>query len=168
MATELYDLTIPAFLRGFSAMAAFLEKGRAHADAEGVAHEELLSARLYADMAPLTGQVQRASDAAKFTAARLGQIEAPAMPDTEASFAELQDRIARTVTFLKSVPAEAINGREDADVTLVTPSRSIPFKGRNYALGFALPNFYFHLTTAYGILRMKGVPLGKLDYLGAS
>lgn len=166
MATELYDLTVPVFLRGFKAMAAFLEKARAHADARGIAHEELLTARLYEDMAPLTAQIQRASDAAKFAAARLAGIEPPAMPDTEASFDELQARIAATMAFLESVPREAVDGREEADVELKTPSRSFHFKGRGYLLGFALPNFYFHVTTAYGILRHKGVPLGKMDYLG--
>lgn len=166
MATDLYDLTVPVFLRGFKAMAAFLEKARAHADANGIAHDELLTARLYEDMAPLTSQIQRASDAAKFAGARLAGIDAPAMPDTEASFDELQARIAATVAFLNSVPRDAIDGQEDRDVELKTPSRSFQFKGRGYLLGFALPNFYFHVATAYGILRHKGVPLGKMDYLG--
>jgi uncharacterized protein len=166
MATELYDLTVPVFLRGFKAMAAFLEKARAQADERGVAHDELLMARLYEDMAPLTAQIQRASDAAKFAAARLAGVEAPAMPDSETTFDALQARIAATVAFLNSVPRDAIDGREDADVELKTPSRSFEFKGRGYVLGFALPNFYFHVTTAYDILRHKGVPLGKMDYLG--
>ena len=147
-------------------MSAFLDKGRAWADENGIAHDELLSARLHPDMGPLTMQVQRASDTAKNAAARLGQIEAPAMPDTEASFAELQDRIARTVAFLETVPAEAMNGREDAEIVVTTPGRSFSFTGSGYAQGFVLPNFYFHLTAAYAILRMKGVPVGKMDYLG--
>jgi len=166
MATELYDLTVPALLRGFKAMAAFLEKARAHADEHGIAHDDLLAARLYDDMAPLTGQIQRASDTAKFAASRLSGLQPPAMPDTEASFDDLQARIAATVAFLNSVPREAVDGREDADVELKTPSFSVQFKGRGYLLGFALPNFYFHVTTAYGILRHKGVPLGKMDYIG--
>jgi len=166
MATELYDLTVPVFLRGFKAMAAFLEKARAHADEHGIAHDELLTARLYEDMAPLTSQVQRASDSAKFAVSRLADVVPPAMSDTEASFDQLQARIAATVDFLNSVAREAIDGREDADVELKTPSASFQFKGRGYVLGFALPNFYFHVTTAYDILRHKGVPLGKRDYLG--
>lgn len=167
MATELHDLTVPAFLQGFSAMAAFLEKAREHADARGIPHDELLRARLFEDMAPLTGQVQRASDAAKFALARLSASEAPAMPDVEKSFDELQARIAATADYLKSIPADAVNGREDADVELKTPSASFAFKGLHYVQGFALPNFYFHVTTAYAILRHKGVPLGKPDYIGA-
>lgn len=166
MATELYDLTVPVFLRGFKAMAAFLDKAHAWADENGVPHEALLTARLQEDMAPLTAQVQRTSDAAKFAIARIGQVEAPAMPDTEASFDELQARIAATVEFLKSIPREAIDGREDAAIEVKTPSRSFHFKGLPYLTGFVLPNFYFHMTAAYAILRHKGAPLGKMDYLG--
>jgi uncharacterized protein len=166
MATELYDLTVPVFLRGFKAMAAFLDKGRAWADEQGVPHDTLLDARLHDDMAPLTAQVQRCSDAAKFALARIGQIEAPAMADTEASFDELQARIAATVAFLKSVPRDVIDGREGADVEVKTKKSSFHFKGLPYVTGFVLPNFYFHMTTAYAILRHQGVPVGKMDYLG--
>ncbi|HEX8301931.1 DUF1993 domain-containing protein [Sphingomonas sp.] len=166
MATELYDIAVPAFLRGFTAMAAFLDKGRAWADEQGVPHEELLAARLYEDMAPLPSQVQRASDAAKLATARLAALEAPPMPDTEASFEELQARIAATVDFLKSVPREKVDGREDAEIVLKLPNNELKFTGRAYLTGFALPNFYFHVTAAYAILRMKGVPVGKRDFLG--
>ena len=166
MATELYDLSTPVFLRGFTAMAGFLEKGRAHAEATGMAEADLLDAKLYEDMKPLTYQIQRASDAAKFTTMRLGQVENEPMEDNEASFAALQDRVARTIAFIEAVPASAINGREDAVVTITLPNRSFEMTGRNYLLGFALPNFYFHVTTAYAILRHKGVPIGKIDFLG--
>lgn len=166
MSTELYDLTVPPLLRGFKALSAFLEKARAWADEQGVPHAQLLEARLADDMAPLTAQIQRVSDAAKFAVARLGQVEAPSMPDTEASFDELQARIAATVAFLKSVPRELIDGREDAEVEVKTPSRSFHFKGLPYVTGFVLPNFHFHMTTAYAILRHQGAPLGKMDYLG--
>ena len=166
MATELYDITIPVFIRGFGALAKFLDKGRIYADEHNLPDEALLGARLYEDMAPLTSQVQRASDAAKFAAARLAQIEGPPMPDTEASFDELQARIAATVAFLETIDPKAVNGREDADITIKTPNKSFEMKGRAYALNFALPNFYFHATTAYAILRAKGVPVGKMDFLG--
>jgi hypothetical protein len=168
MATELYDLTIPVFIRGFASMAAILEKGRAFADENGIAHADLLQARLIEDMHPLVYQVQRASDAAKFTASRLGQVDAVPMADEEASFADLQSRIARTVDFLKSVPAEAINGREDATITIKLPNRSFDMSGLAYAQGFAIPNFYFHSTMTYALLRMKGVPVGKMDFLGGA
>jgi hypothetical protein len=166
MTTPLYDLTIPIFLRGFAAMAAILEKGRAFADEQGIAHEALLQARLIEDMHPLVYQVQRASDAAKFTCVRLGQVENVPMEDNEASFADLQDRIARTVALLKSVPAEAINGREEATITIKLPNRSFDMSGVAYVQGFAMPNFYFHATMTYALLRMKGVGIGKMDFLG--
>jgi hypothetical protein len=166
MATELYDLTIPVFIRGFASMTAFLEKARAYADGAGIPHAELLEARLAEDMKPLPYQIQRCSDAAKFVAVRVGQVETVAMEDEEASFAELQERIARTVAFLKKVPAGAMNGREDAEIVIKLPNRSFEMDGRAYVLGFAMPNFYFHMTAAYAILRHKGVPIGKQDYLG--
>jgi hypothetical protein len=166
MATELYDITVPAFLRGFAAMAAFLEKGRVWADEQGIAHEALLNARIHEDMAPLTSQIQRVSDGAKLATARLAGVEGPTMPDTETSFDELQARIAATVDFIKSVPREKIDGREDAEIVLKLPNNELKFTGCQYVTGFALPNFYFHVTTAYAILRMKGVPVGKRDYLG--
>jgi hypothetical protein len=166
MATELYDLTVPVFLRSFAALSALLEKGRAFADENGLDHAKLLDARLADDMAPLTSQIQRASDSAKGAAVRLGGVTNVAMADTEVSFDDLQARIAATVAFLKSVPREAIDGQEARAVTLPTPGGPIEFTGIGYALGFALPNVFFHVTTAYAILRHKGVPLGKLDYLG--
>ncbi|HWK35353.1 DUF1993 domain-containing protein [Sphingomonas sp.] len=167
MAIELHDLLAPALLRGFAAMATFLDKARDWADTQGIAHAALLDARLIADMAPLTAQVQRASDTAKGGFVRIGGIDNVAMADDEASFADLQSRIARTVAFIESVPRAAIDGKEAAPVVLTTPGGDIPFTAICYAQGFVLPNFYFHVTTAYAILRMQGVPLGKLDYLGA-
>lgn len=167
MPLSFYESSIPAFLRGFTNLAAILERGRVFADEQGIAHDELLNARLIADMAPLTAQVQRCSDTAKNTAVRVGQVESVAMPDTETSFDELQARIAATVAFLEAVPVESFAGREEAEVTLPTPHGEMRFTARDYVQGFALPNFYFHLTMAYALLRMKGVPLGKLDYLGA-
>ena len=166
MATNLYDLTVPAFLRGFAALDAFLDKSRDWADEQGIGHATLLEARLIEDMAPLASQVQRASDAAKLATARLAGIDGPAMPDTETSFAELKARIAATVAFLESVPRAQIDGREDAEIILKLPSTEIKFTGLGYLTGFALPNFYFHVTTAYALLRMQGVPVGKRDYLG--
>jgi len=166
MSLSLYDVSVPPFLRAFSAMSAFLEKGRAFADENGLPHADLLEARLIEDMAPLIAQVQRASDSAKFTVVRVGQIENIAIPDEETSFADLQERIAKTVAFLQAAPTSCMDGREDAEVILTTPRGSVPFTGKSYVLGFALPNFYFHMTTAYALLRQKGVPVGKLDFLG--
>ena len=166
MATELYDLTVPAFLRGFAAMSAFLAKGETWAKDNNVDPADLLTAKLYDDMAPLTAQVQRSTDSAKFTVVRIGGVENVPMPDEEVTFADLQARIAKTVELLKSVSPDAMNGQEGKAVMLPTPNRTLEFTGQSYVLGFVLPNFYFHVTTAYAILRMKGVPVGKMDYLG--
>jgi hypothetical protein len=166
MSLSLYDVSVPVFIRTFGNLSAFLEKGRDFADEKGMPHAELLEARLFPDMAPFTAQIQRASDAAKFTAARVGQLEPVAMPDTETSFDELQARIATTVAFLKSVPANSMDGRDAAEIVLKTQNHTMTFPARDYVLSFALPNFFFHVTTAYALLRHKGVPLGKLDFLG--
>ena len=166
MTTPLYDLTVPIFLRGFHAMSGFLAKGEAWAAEQGMDPAELLTARLFEDMAPLTGQVQRASDGTRFCLVRLGGVENVPMPDEETTFAALQDRIAKTVAFLKTVPREAVDGKEEAKIELKLPNRTLDFTGSSYVLGFALPNFYFHVTTAYAILRHKGVPVGKMDFLG--
>lgn len=168
MATEFYDITVPVFIRTLGTMARFLEKGRAFAAEQGLGEAELLDARLIADMAPLTAQVQRVSDTAKLFAVRVGGVDNVAMADDETSFDQLQARIARTVDFLKAVPAEAINGREGTEVVVRFPNGEMNFTGLSYAQGFAIPNFYFHVTTAYAILRMKGVPVGKMDFLGGA
>jgi hypothetical protein len=164
--TSLYDLTVPAFRRGFASLSAILTAGETFARDHGIAEADMLGTRLVADMAPLTAQVQRASDTAKGAMVRIGGIPNLAMADDEASFAALQQRIAATLAFLDTVPRAAIDGKEDAPVTLVTSGGSVDFTGRSYVLGFVLPNFYFHIATAYALLRMRGVPIGKMDYLG--
>jgi hypothetical protein len=166
MSLSLYDISVPAFLRGFANLTEILKKGEAFADEKGIAHKELLEARLIEDMLPLTGQIQRASDAAKFVPVRLGAAENVPMADEEVTFADLHARIGKTVDFLKAVVPAAMADREEIDVVVKSRSGETHFTGKNYVLGFALPNFYFHTTTAYAILRHKGVPVGKLDYLG--
>ena len=164
--TSLYDLTVPAFRRGFASLSAILTIGETYARDQGISEADLLGCRLIEDMAPLTAQVQRASDTAKSAMVRIGGVPMVSMADEESSFAELQQRIAATLAFLDGVPRDAIDGREGAPVTLVTPSQTFEFTAQSYVLGFVLPNFYFHLTTAYAVLRMRGVPIGKMDYLG--
>lgn len=166
MTLSLYDVSVPVLVRGLGNLSALLEKGRAFADETGLDHAVLLEARLAPDMAPLPYQVQRASDTAKGLAVRVGQVASLAMADEETSFAELQQRIAATIAFLDAVPADSMDGREGAEILLTTPSATISFTGTSYVLGFALPNFFFHVTTAYALLRHKGVPVGKMDYLG--
>lgn len=158
---SLYATTIPGFLHSLSALSKILEKGRAFADEQGIAHEELVGARLAADMLPLAGQVQRASDTARFVAVRVGGIEPKPMADEEKTFADLQQRITATQDYLKAVPADSFDGKEEIEVK----AAGQVFNGLTYVTFFAVPNFYFHVTTAYDILRHKGVAVGKRDYL---
>jgi hypothetical protein len=166
MATELYDLTVPVFTRALKALSGLLDKAVAHAGEAGA--EAMLSNRLIEDMHPLSKQVQIACDSAKLCTARLSGIEGPVNEDTETTVAELKARIASTLEFIGSVPRAAIDGQEDRDVVLKFPGGEWPFKGPAYVIAFALPNFFFHLTTAYGLLRQAGVPIGKRDFLGAA
>lgn len=166
MSTSLYDLTIPIFIRNLETLDRILTKGEAFAAEKGIDPSELLNARLIDDMAPFTSQIQRISDSAKGTAVRLGGIANVAMADDETSFADLHARIAKTIDFLEAVPRDAIDGKEEVAVSLQTPGRSFEFTGLAFVQTFVLPNFYFHMTTAYALLRMKGVPIGKMDYLG--
>lgn len=166
MATDLHDIIAPALTRGLTNLAALLHKGEAFAADGRVTTDDLLGARLVDDMHPLVNQVQLASDSAKGAMARLAGVPIPAMPDTEASFADLQARIARTLDFVASIPADAVNGKEASEIVLTFPQGEMRFTASDYVRGFVLPNFYFHLTTAYALLRAQGVPIGKRDFLG--
>ncbi|MDX3900618.1 MAG: DUF1993 domain-containing protein [Sphingobium sp.] len=166
MATDLYDLTIPVLIRALRNLSAVLAKGAAFAEDQDIDPATLTQARLIADMRPLTAQVQLATDSAKGAAIRLGDLDPFPLADTESSFAELQERIAKTVTFLEAVPRDRIDGREEAEIVLQTPGGSLTFAARAYVLDFVLPNVFFHVTMAYALLRQAGAPLGKLDYLG--
>lgn len=165
MGLSLYDVSVPVFVRGMRNMGAFLEKARRHAASTGMADSELAEARLYPDMLPLTGQVQRASDSARFVLSRVGQQAMVPIEDNETTFDELQGRIQATLDVLAAAPAGCMDGREEAPVVVKTRAGELHFTGRDYVLSFALPNFFFHVTTAYAILRHKGVPVGKVDFL---
>ena len=167
MTLSLYDISIPALQRAMKQLAFVLEKGEAHAKASGLDPATLVQARLAPDMFDLARQVQTASDTAKGCAARLAGQEPPSWPDTETTFGELQARVAKTIAYLDAAPRAAIDGGEERTVTLKLRAGPKDFRGRDYALRFALPNLYFHVTAAYAILRHKGVALGKPDYLGA-
>ena len=166
MATDLHALTAPVFVRALNNLDKILDKARAFAAEKGIDEQELLEARLIGDMGNLISQIQRASDSSKGCMVRLGGVENVAMEDNETTFDDLKARIAKTIEFVKSVPADAINGKEDAEILLKFPDGELKFAGRDYLLGFVHPNFYFHVTTAYALLRMKGVPIGKRDFLG--
>ena len=167
MPLSMYEMSVPLFIRTMRNLGAFLEKGRADAEARKYAPEILADARLAPDMHKLTRQVQIASDTVKNGAARLAGLEPPVMPDTETTFDELQARIARTIGFLETVPEAKLEGSETRQVTLKFPGREMTFTGADYLTRFVLPNLYFHTTTAYNILRHNGVQVGKMDFMGA-
>jgi hypothetical protein len=168
MSISMYKASAPIFLRMLGNLDTLLEKAEANARERGFDPNLLVTSRLAPDMLPLSAQIQFASDSSKGAMARLSGGTAPSMADTEATIADLRTRIAKTVDYIKSVPASAVDGSEERDVVLKTPNGDLPFKGLQYLTAFALPNFMFHVTTAYAILRHNGVPLGKLDFLGRS
>jgi hypothetical protein len=167
MTLSMYQASVPVFTRMLTNLKTILEKGAAHAQAKKIDEAVLLNARLYPDMFTLTRQVQLASDFARGTGARLAGMEPPAYEDNEKSFAELVARIERTVEYLRTLTAAKVDGSEGREI--VRPVRGEPkkFTGIKYLVQYALPNFFFHTTTAYAILRHNGVELGKLDFIGA-
>ena len=166
MATELYDLTVPPFTRGLRALDGLLDKAVVHAEATGVDPNSYLALRIIDDMNPFSKQVQTACDSPKLCLARLSGVAAPVNDDSETTIAELKARIASTLAWLASVPREAVDGQEQKEVILTFPGGEMKFRGQQYVTGFAVPNFYFHVTTAYALLRGAGVPIGKRDYMG--
>lgn len=166
MAFSIYDASIPPMIRMLQSLSKILDKAVAQAKTEDKPLSTLLEARLAPDMHPFTRQIQMASDGAKSCAARLAGIEPPSFPDTETTFPELQARLAKTIDFLKSIGAGKLAGAEDRTIVLKFPSGEMKFTGRDFLTGFALPNFYFHATAAYALLRHKGIAVGKMDYLG--
>lgn len=165
LSVSLYEISIPTYRRGLQNLASFLDKAEAHARAHGVALSTYTEARLAPDMHPFTRQVQIASDAAKGGAAQLAGIEAPPMPDTETSFPQLKERIARTIAFLDTITKAQVDNRDTATIALPLPGRTMTFTAPDFLMQFSLANFLFHVTTAYALLRGQGVPLGKMDFL---
>jgi hypothetical protein len=165
VAVSIYDVSIPVYLNMLKNLAALLDKAEAHAKAQGKDPADYLTARLAPDMATLVGQVQFASDAAKSGAARLAGVAPPSYPDTEATWDEVKARIAKTIAFVEGTSRDQVEGAEDRTIELKFPSGTRSFTGRDFVTGFSLPNFLFHVTTAYGLLRAQGVPLGKMDFL---
>lgn len=166
MATTMYDVTIPVFKRALNNFSNVLQKGQAHAQSKGAAPDTLLQQRLVFDMLPLVKQVQLACDTAARSAARLAGVEAKAFPDTETTIDQARDRIAHTIAYLDTFKPEQINTAEGRDIKRPTRGGEMHYKGLAYVTEYALPNFYFHCTTGYDILRIAGTPIGKSDYLG--
>ena len=163
----MYSLSVPVFRRSLVNLSVILEKAAAHAQEHKIDPAALLDARLYPDMFTFTRQVQLASDFAKGTAARLAGEAPPKYDDVEVGFPELKERIARTIALLDSFGPARIDGSEERPIELKTPTRTLRFTGQDFLTQFALPNFFFHMTAAYAILRHNGVPVGKRDFLGA-
>ena len=166
MSVSLYDVSVPALILGLNNLSALLDKAAAHAEAKKLDAKALPDSRLIADMFPLKRQVQIACDTAKGAAARLAGIEIPKHEDTEATFDELKQRIAKTLAFVESVGRRQIDGREANEIALQFPSNTLKFTALDYVTKYVLPNLYFHITTAYAILRKNGVDIGKRDFLG--
>ncbi len=148
------------------ALSNVLGKAAAHAEARKIDQSVLLNARLYPDMLPLSRQIQIVSDSVKGAAARLAGVENPSYADTETTFAELQERLAKTLAFFDSIPAEAINNATAKEINFKAGPAELSFHGTHYVLNWVFPNMYFHVATAYDILRHNGVEIGKRDYLG--
>jgi hypothetical protein len=165
MSISMYQATIPVFVSKLNNLSGILKKAEAHAVARKIEPEVLINSRLAPDMFPLSRQIQIATDGVKGCAARLAGVEVPSYPDTEKTFAELQARIAKTVEFLKTFKANKIDGSEERKITLKLRGQDTSFLGQPYLLNFVLPNFYFHISMTYAILRHNGIDIGKADFL---
>ena len=170
MSLSMYTATVPPFRAMLKNLSAVMAKAEAHCEARKIDPSVFLTSRLYPDMLPFTSQVQIATDNAKGAAARLAGVEIPKFEDTEKTFPELQARLDKTIAFLDTLTEAQFEGAEDRDIVLQLRDRKQEFKGATYLLQFANPNVYFHITTAYALLRHGGVEIGKKDYLngGAS
>jgi hypothetical protein len=166
MPNAMYDHSIPVFVKMLGNLSALLDKAAAHCEAKKIDPATLLNFRLFPDMFPLARQVQIAADQAKGGAARLGGVEVPKYEDTEKTIPELKARLAKTVDFVKSVKPEQIANSEGREIKMQIGPNAVTFKGEWYLKHFVLPNLYFHVTTAYNILRHNGVELGKRDFIG--
>ena len=166
MTISMYSMTVPFYASMLSNMSHLLTKAEAWATERNIDASVLLNDRLAPDMFPLKRQVQIATDHVKGAAARLGGVDVPSYPDTEETFADLQARITKVREFLLSVPEAGFEGAEDRDISIKVGPQDMVFRGLTYLQGFSVPNFYFHMSAAYAILRHNGVPLGKGDFFG--
>ncbi len=166
MTISMYQASVPRFVNILNNLTGILDKAQAHIDAKKIDVSVLATYRLFPDMLPMTTQVLIACDAAKGVVARLAGIEIPVYEDNEKTLAELKARIAKTVDFIQSVTPAQIDGTEDKDIVTKRGDKETHYKGMQFLLGHALPNFYFHVTTTYNILRHNGIDIGKRDFLG--
>ena len=166
MNISMYQASAPRFINSLKNLSVIIDKTQAHCEAKKLDAAALTGSRLFPDMFPFTRQVQSACDAAKGAVARLAGVEIPKHEDTEKTFPELKERIAKTIAFIETVKPAQVDGSEDKKVTIKRASGDVTWTGMQYLLGQALPNFYFHVTTAYNILRHNGVEIGKRDFIG--
>ncbi len=166
MTISMYQASVPRFVNVLGNLSAILDKAQAHIDAKKIADASLTGFRLFPDMLPLTSQVQIACDTAKGLVARLAGVDIPAFEDNEKTIAELKARIAKTIAFIQTITPAQIDGTEDKDIVTKRGEKETHYKGMQFLLGHAVPNVYFHVTTAYNILRHNGVEIGKRDFLG--
>jgi hypothetical protein len=162
----MHTASVPVFVRMLNNLLTWLDKAQAHAEARKFDTANYLGLRLAPDMLPFTRQIQIASDAAKGCVARLAGVDVPKWDDNEASLDDLRARVRKTMDYVQSIPADKIDGSEAREIVLQMRAGEIRFNGENYLRHYALPNFYFHLTTAYALLRHAGVEIGKTDFLG--
>ena len=165
MTLSIYDASIPAFVNMLNAMSGILDAAEKHCEAKKIDPSILVNDRLAPDMFPLARQIQIATDGVKGGAARLAGVEAPAFADTETTLPELKERLAKTVAFLNSIDKSKFDGAEDKTLTMKIGPNDLTFPAKVYLFEFVIPNFYFHATTAYAILRHNGVELGKQNFL---
>jgi uncharacterized protein len=162
---SMYDATVPGMVRALKNLDAILDKAVAYAERKRVDPAILLGSRLALDMLPFSTQIHRATETARGGAARLAQMDIAGLPDEDKTVAELKARLASTVAFLERLPAESFTGAEDRTITQKLAGKDMSFPAKQYLFGFMIPNFYFHVTTAYAILRHNGVEIGKADFL---
>jgi len=163
---SMYQASVPRFVNILGNLSNILDKAQAYVDSKKLDPAVLTTYRLFPDMLPMTTQVQIACDAAKGVVARLAGVEIPAFEDNEKTLADLKARVAKTVAFIQTVTPSQIDGTEDKEIVIKRGDKETRYKGMQFLLGHAIPNFYFHVTTTYNILRHNGVEIGKRDYLG--
>jgi hypothetical protein len=166
MSLSMYQASVPVLIRGLTILSSYLDKAAAHAAENNIDPNVLIQARLAPDMLPLAGQIQRASDNAKGGISRLAAVAAPGFSDTETTFDELKERLAKTIAFLETVPAEAFENSEERPCEMRFRSVNGVLRGDVYLLSVLLPNFFFHVTTTHDILRHNGLKIGKKDFFG--
>ena len=165
MTISMYQASVPRFVNILGNLSNILDKTQAHIDAKKLSDASLTAFRLFPDMLPMTTQVQVACDTAKGVVARLAGVDIPAFEDNEQTIAELKARVAKTIAFIQTITPAQIDGTEDKDIVTKRGEKETHYKGMQFLLGHAIPNFYFHITTTNAILRMLGVPVGKADYM---